>query len=62
MSDDIRVETDIWIETQQQEVIGFSWHCDLCDSGRRHVYSYDTVELETAAHLIREHRIYSDED
>jgi len=57
MGDNIKIETETWVESQPQEVIGFSWHCEMCDVEQHRVYSYDSVEQASSQHLRKEHGI-----
>jgi len=56
MSDNIQIKTETWVETQIQEVVGYTWVCTKC-GGEDRAYNYDSVEQASARHLKEAHHI-----
>jgi hypothetical protein len=56
IEESISVESETWVETQPQEMVGFAWRCKMCDEEKHRVYSFESVERDSAQHL-REHGI-----
>jgi hypothetical protein len=57
MGDKINIKSETWVESQPQEMVGFAWQCRMCDAEQHRVYSYDSVEQTSNAHLRQAHSI-----